>query len=302
MDVELLLDAKALVAEGPTWDDLSNTLVWVDIRGHRLHRLDPASGVDAAFDTGQPVSAVALCADSDTLILALRDGFGLLEAGQLSLVAPVETRVRSNRMNEGKVDPGGYFWAGTMDQDGAAHAGALYRLSPEYAVTKVLGNLTIPNGMDWTDDAASMYFIDSGTGRVDIFDYDCDTAAIGNRRPVVEIDRGDGQPDGMTLDADGYLWVAIWGGSQVRRYAPSGRLDGVVELPCSLVTSCCFGGRDLKDLYITTSWARLSDEEHTKQPHAGGLYRCRPGVSGRHSRRFRRRTTGTAIATGTASE
>jgi sugar lactone lactonase YvrE len=185
-------------------------------------------------------------------------------------------------MNDGEVDPSGRFWAGTMELGAAPGRGSLYRLGPRGEVTRVLAGVSISNGLGWSPDERTLYYIDSPTQRIDAYDYDRSSGAIANRRTVAEIDPASGLPDGLAVDAEGCLWVALWGGSSLHRYTPDGRLDRAVALPVSQVTSCAFGGPDLDELYVTSAWVGLEERE----PAAGGLFRLRPGVRGLPARRF----------------
>jgi sugar lactone lactonase YvrE len=286
-EVELFADAHAALAESPVWDDRTGTLYWVDLIGGIVHCTDTATGADRAIPVGQSIGAVALCQDSG-LLIALEEGFGRLDpaTGDFELIAPIDANDRTMRMNDGKVDPSGRFWAGSMAYDERAGAGTLYRLDPDRSVTRVLDGLTISNGLDWTVDGRTMYFIDTGTGRVDRFDYSAADGTISGRRPAVTIRPDEGFPDGMTLDAQGYLWVALFDGWAVHRYAPDGRLDRRIEVPAQQVTSVTFGGPDYGDLYITTGQEGFPPGGRPDQPHAGGVFRCRPGVRGRPANRF----------------
>lgn len=284
-EVELVLDARSRHGEGPVWDPRRRELLWVDISDGVIHRFDPETGADLPHHVGQPVGAVAPRA-SGGLVLALRDGFAMLEGEHLRWIADTEAERPTNRMNDGKVDPAGRFWAGTMAFDARPGAGSLYRLDQDHRVHTMLTGLTISNGLGWSPDGSRMYFIDSGTGGVDVFDCDT-TGAIRGRRRLVAIAPEDGLPDGMAVDTEGFLWVALWGGWAVRRYAPDGSLERVIDLPVSQVTSCAFGGPDLSDLYITSAAMDLSQEQLEREPHAGSLFRCRPGVRGQAVERFR---------------
>jgi sugar lactone lactonase YvrE len=286
--VEVALDAHAALGEGPVWDDASGTLIWVDILGQAVHRFDPASGRDRVADVGQPVGAAALRNDGRGLVLALRDGFALLDeaSGQVELVAPIEADVPTNRMNDGKCDPLGRFWAGTMAFAETPGVGALYRLDPDLQAHRMLSGVTVSNGLDWTADRRQMYYIDSPTRGIDVFDFDLRLGTLGERRRFITIPPEAGVPDGLTLDADGAIWVALHRGASVARYTPDGDLDQIIRLPTSMVTSCTFGGPDLGDLYITSMTFGMSDEERRAQPLAGALFRCRPGVRGLPARRF----------------
>lgn len=294
-DVVLAVDAKAELGEGPMWDSAVGCLYFVDILRGRVHRFDPATGVRRLYDiSGDVVSVGAVAPTEDgNLVLAVRDGFArlTLDSGTVTKIADVDVDRPDLRMNDGKCDPAGRFWAGTMALDERAGAGALYRLDADGSVQTMIQHVTISNGLDWSSDCRTMYYIDSPTREIALFDFDVATGAIGNRRTFARIPRGEGVPDGMTLDADGFAWVALWGGGAVHRYAPDGSRDRVVRLPTAYPTSCAFGGADLGDLYITTATIKLSDRERIDQPSAGGVFRCRPGVRGRPANRFGARRT-----------
>jgi sugar lactone lactonase YvrE len=282
----LYLDAHAELGEGPVWDSTTGCLYFVDIlRGH-VHCTD-ASRACRTIPIGRMVGAVA-ATDGGDLVLAVQGGFARLDlaTGHVSPIANLDGGRPDIRMNDGKCDPAGRFWAGTMALDERPNAGGLYRLDSDGRVHTMLTGVSISNGLDWSDDGRVMYFIDSPTRAVDAFDFDARTGAIANRRTVVRIDPGAGVPDGMTLDADGCLWVALWGGAAVHRYTPAGVLDAAVAVPTTYPTSCTFGGPDLRDLYITTAAVKLSARERAEQPSAGGVFLARPGVRGRPAHRF----------------
>ena len=286
--VELALDARAELGEGPVWDAHAACLYFVDILQGQIHRFDPATHAARAFDVGQPVGAIGLT-EADDLVLAMRDGFARFDPAQrrVSMIAEVETDRADLRMNDGACDRAGRFWAGTMALDERPSAGALYRLDSGGRVETMLRAVTISNGIDWTLDDRRMYYIDSATQSVDIFDFDVASGAIAHRRRFVWIPPADGVPDGLTVDADGGVWVSLWNGSAVHRYTPDGTLDRIVRLPVTHPTSCAFGGAALRDLYITSASIALDARERERQPHAGGLFRCRPGPAGRAPFRFR---------------
>jgi sugar lactone lactonase YvrE len=288
ISAELVLDAATEHGEGPLWHPVEHTLDWVDIMKGHIHRYDPRTNREAVIEVGQPLGSIAP-RRAGGYVLAVEEGFGIIErSGKRRIVARVEHRSPARRMNDGGCDSAGRFWAGTMAYDFETGAGALYRLDPDFTVTEMLAGVTISNGLDWTDDDRTMYFIDSPAHGVDAFDFDARSGTISNRRRVVEIPsdptspKGSTVPDGMTLDAEGFLWVAVFGASEVRRYSPDGRIDCVVTVPACAVTSCAFGGEDLTDLYIT-SFIIFDDG---REPEAGALFRCRPGVSGRPARLF----------------
>lgn len=287
--MEVALAAAATLGEGPVWDAEAGVLRWVDILAGRVHRFSPASGRDESFAADGPVGAVGL-RDDGGLVLARAHGFAVTDAegGALRPVPGFSIDTAAVRFNDGKVDPWGGFCAGTMHWQGDQACGALYRLAPDGTVRELVRDVVCSNGLDWTDDHRALYYIDTPTQAVDRFALDPETGEIRGRERALRID-GPGLPDGMTLDAEGCLWVALWGGGEVRRYTAAGRLDRIVVLPVSLVTSVAFGGTQLDELYITTASDELSPQARRAQPHAGHLFWCRPGVVGRPSSRFRER-------------
>jgi len=285
--VELVLDARVRLGEGPVWDDAAAELVWVDILEGIVHRTSPRTGRDVVLDVGRPVGSVGLRRGGG-LVLATDDGFRVHDPGATTtrLIAAVEADDPLTRMNDGKVDPAGRFWAGTMAFDEVSVMGSLYRLDPDGTVTTMLTGVGISNGLDWSADGSTMYFIDSPTRGVDTFRWDGATGTIADRRRLVTIGPDEGKPDGMTLDAEGYLWVACWDGWRVRRYAPDGSFDREIRFPAAHVSSVAFGGPDLDELYVTTAWHMVDPADRAAQPTAGSLFRCRPGVKGLPSARF----------------
>ena len=281
VDAELVLDARAVLGEAPTWGAETQRLIWVDITAGLVHRFDPLSGRDESIEVGQPVGA-AVPTTSGLLALATRDGFSLLDpsTGRPEFVAEFEATVPETLINDGKCDAAGRFWAGTKDVEGRRPLGSLFRLDADLSLTRVLTEVTISNGLGWSPDQRTMYYIDSATYAIDAFDFELETGSVSNRRRLVELPEAWGLPDGLTVDEEGFLWVAFWTGSAIRRLSPVGEVLSVVELPVSLVTSCAFGGNDLSDLYVTSARVGLSGAQLKEQPHAGGLFRLSPGVRG----------------------
>jgi sugar lactone lactonase YvrE len=276
VDVDVALDARAVLGEGPVWDQREEVLRWVDILPGLVHRFDPATGEDTAFEFGEQVGTVAARARGGLLLATETGLWTCADNGAIhQRLYEVDTDPPGGRFNDGKVDPWGRFWAGTMreDREGAA---ALYRLDPDGSLHRMLTGVSISNGIDWSPDGRTLYYVDTPTGGLDAFDHDPDSGTLTNRRRLADVDRG--SPDGLTVDADGCVWVALWDGWGVRRYAPDGRLLSTVEVPAQRVTSCAFGGPDLSTLYITSATIELSDLDG--QPHAGALFACAPGVSG----------------------
>jgi sugar lactone lactonase YvrE len=287
VQVELALDIRTELGEGPLWDDRRQRLLFVNINRGHVHEFDPTSGADRIVEFPWSVGAVALCEDGDW-VLAAADGFYRADpaTGAHRLIEAVEADRPGNRMNDGYVDARGRFWAGTMGMNRVRQAGTLYRLDPDGSVYPMVTPVSTSNGIDWSLDNTIAYYIDTPTGRVDQFDFDLSTGTLRNRRPFVEVPSAEGSPDGLVVDADGCVWVCLWKGSAVRRYTPDGRLDMVIPTPAAQTTKCAFGGPDLDELFITSAWTGLSDAERAAQPLAGGLFRCRPGVKGRVPNRF----------------
>lgn len=280
--VELVLDARADLGEGPRWDAREERLLWVDITRGRVHAFRPAAKGCRSVDVGRPVGALAGTADGG-LVLAVAGGFARLDwaSGRVDMLAAVEADRPGNRMNDGACDAAGRFWAGTMALDERAHQGALYRLDRDGTVHTMLTGVSISNGIDWTPDGRRMYYVDSPTRRIDVFGFDVAAGAIADRRTFVALPPDAGYPDGLTVDAEGFVWLALWGGAALHRYDPEGGLERVVPLPVSHPTSCAFGGAGLDELYVTSARRPLSAEERARQPLAGGLLRLRPGMAGR---------------------
>jgi len=277
---ELLVDLRSCIGEGPVWDARIDRLLWLDILEGRLY-LTAHDGETRTIQLPSAVGCVVPRASGGWAV-ALADGFwSVADDGTVARLADVQSDRPDLRFNDGKCDPQGRFWAGTMARDHRAGAGALYRLDADLSVHRMVDGVTISNGLDWSLDGRTMYYVDTPTRRIDRFDFDPATGSIANRRPFVTIPLGDGNPDGLTVDAEGAVWLALWDGWVVRRYLPDGTVEREIRLPCSEVSCPVFGGPDLDELYVTTAWELLSAEQHAAEPLAGGLFRARPGVRGR---------------------
>ena len=277
-EVEVVVALRSELGEGPVWDARSGRLVWVDTLGRWIHATDPRTGATESIEVPLDVGAVAPRA-AGGYVAALQDGFWIVGDGPARRITTVPEARPVLRFNDGKCDPTGRFWAGTMAYDKEVGAASLYRLDAKGRATRVIDGATISNGLAWSEDARTMYYIDSPTQRVDAFTFNSATGEVADRRTVVRIPEELGTPDGMTVDAEGGLWVALWGGGAVHRYV-DGRLDREIRLPVTQPTSCAFGGADLDSLYITSAREGLSEAERRAQPLAGALFRVRPGVRG----------------------
>ncbi len=284
---EVALEVHAQLGEGPVWDERQQRLYFVDIYGQRVHIFWPATGEHGSFDVDRSVGAVVL-RDDGGLVLAAHDTFFVAEHDGNALEAFGEFRANGEavRFNDGKVDPRGRFFAGTMGHAEDNWLGSLYMLETDGNVSVILEEIGISNGLAWSADESTFFYIDTRRHSVDAFDLAPETGAVTNRRIVAEF--SDGDPDGMAIDSEGCLWVACWGGRRVERIDPAdGRRLDIVRVPATNVTSVAFGGPDLDDLYITTARQGLSDAQLADEPHAGDLFVTKPGVSGPPPHRFK---------------
>jgi sugar lactone lactonase YvrE len=284
--VEVFMDLRAQHAEGPLWDAETARLWWVDITAERVHCSDPATSIDTSWATpGQPGGVVLDAAGEP--VVATPEGLAVLDrtTGSTELRVPVEQDRPENRTNDIKVDSRGRVWVGTMAFDKRPRNAGLYRVDGD-EVTCVVDGLTISNGPALDEAQGRLYLADTALCVVDVFDLDPETGDVSGRRRLLDFSDLQIWPDGMTVDDDGMLWVALGREGEVRRYRPDGQLDGFVAVPTSNPTSLTFGGADGGDLYITTSWFDLDEHGRAKEPLAGALFRCRPGVTGRPSPRL----------------
>jgi sugar lactone lactonase YvrE len=273
---ERITDAVAYHGEGPIWHE---QLHWVDMLAGDVLSLAP-DGVVTRRHISDVVAALRPRVHGG-FVYATERGFALDDGATTPVEPLVEIWSDSGvRMNEGACDPDGRFYCGSMSYSSNQGAGSLYRLDTDRTVSTVLTDVTISNGLDWAPDGRTAFYVDSPSGRIDVFDYDHERG-LTERRTFVSVEVG--LPDGLTVDAEGGIWVAIWGAGAVHRYAPDGRLSHVVAIPATQVTACTFGGADLAELYITTSREGLSASE---QPVAGSVFRTVPGVRGRPVRPF----------------
>ena len=273
---EQLTGPDAVHAEGPVWSTEWAGLRWVDMLAGDVLHLDQGTGQVDRWHVGKVAAALRPRSSGGAIIATERD-FVLAD----SIGGPVRPAAEGIagpgiRFNDGACDPDGDFYCGTMAYDESAGVGALYRISAtDYCVDKILGDLTISNGLAWTAGGSLAYYVDTPTGRIDVFDYDSASGLV-NRRPFVTMDPTHGHPDGLTVDASDGVWVALWNGRAVRHYDSAGTLADVIEVPPSQVTACTFGGPDLRDLYITTSATGAGAVDKG----AGALYHYQAGVTG----------------------
>lgn len=272
----------ASLGESPLWNPKEQQLYWVDINNRHIHRFNPETGKKFTWPCHTEIGCIGL-ANQGHLIAGLRNGFHYftLATGFFDLIVDPEPDKPQNRLNDGKVDRAGRLWCGSMqDPNSDEPSGALYRLDISGNCVRVLDGIHVPNALAWSPDNKTMYFADTRARAIWNFDYDLAEGKISNKSIFVDLSDQNGRPDGATVDAEGCVWNAEYGGSRVVRYTPEGKFDGQVDLPVTNVTCCTFGGPDLSTLYITTAAQKLTDSELADQPLAGGLFACEVGISG----------------------
>ena len=283
---ELAAQLECNVGEGPFWDAAEQKLYFVDIVNKQVKIYSPATQSVDTVQFEQEISAVFLDQKSE-LIVAARDGIftasrdGVLE----TLLAPIKIEDPSIRTNDAKCDSHGRMWVGTMAFDFTEGAAALFTFDSK-TLKELVPDLTVSNGIGWSLDQKTMYFIDSVTKRVDIFDVDLERGELKNRRVFVSLTDLDAFPDGLTTDEEGGVWVALFGGGEVRRFDANGNLTHIVELPVRQVTSCCFGGKDMSELFITTAQNGMDSDALSREPLAGSLFRAETSFKGSKSNRY----------------
>ena len=275
-DVDVVIDMHARLGEGPLWDHRTGVVAWVDILAGLVHITEPVTGVTTSIPAGTEVGALALHGD-ESYLLATRSGFATLEGTRVETLNEVLT-AEGQRMNDGALDPVGRFVAGSITND-RSPTGALYVRDVDGSVRTLFGGVTVSNGLAWSATGNRMYYIDSALQGIDVMDYDLDEGMVSDRRRLASIPEADGTPDGMTIDAEGCLWVAFFGGAAVRRYSPTGELIGKVELPVSRITSCAFGGPNLDRLFITSAAVGATPDDPPR-PLDGAMFVVEPDCTG----------------------
>jgi sugar lactone lactonase YvrE len=282
-----VVNCKNVLGEGPVWCPREHVLWWIDISSPALWRFDPRSGAVEHWALPKPPGSFALRRDGGFLI-AFRNGFATLDAPgeEVRWLDIPGLNLGDERFNDGKTDRAGRFWTGTLDRKLGAAIGQLYRVEPGFRVAAVDRGFTISNGIGWSPDDRTMYFTDTPARRIYGYDFDPAGGRVANRRVFVEVAEGHGGPDGMTVDAEGYVWSAQFDRWCVNRYAPDGALERSIRLPVQRPTSCMFGGPDLATLYVTSARMDLEGEALAAQPDAGGVFTLEPGVRGLPEPRF----------------
>lgn len=285
---EIEFRQKAILGEGPVWDDHSGKLYWVDILSGMLHLYDPRIRTNTSFEIGEPIGTAAL-REQGGLVIASQSGFSFydpIKDEKIKIEDP-ESELSGNRFNDGKCDPGGRFWAGTMASDPVEGAGSLYCLHPDLTVELKLPEVTISNGLAWNRNSDRFFFIDTPTRNLYSFDYDKQTGNISNRSVVRVFGEDSGFPDGMTIDQEDFLWVAMYGGGKVVRIHPDhGEIIYEIQVPVPKPTCCTFGGSEMNELYITTCREHMTEKELQKFPLSGSLFKVKLPFSGFPPHRF----------------
>lgn len=275
--MKTLIEAHNILGESAVWDPRSSLLYWVDVIAGLVNQYDPNHHTLKEWKAPSMVAHIALCEDPNFLFLTLKDRFALLDLKSGEIISDSENRLKDDkvRFNNGRVDPEGRLWIGTMDIEMKKPKGALYCLAGGDLVKKDEG-FVVSSGFAWSPDRKFFYFTQENV----IYRYEYMDGEIFNRRHFVRVPQGQGFPRGLAIDREGYVWSSHWDGSRITRYAPDGKSDHVIELPVSRLTSCCFGGSDLSTLFITSANYELSDEEKENQPEAGNLFAVDTSIKG----------------------
>lgn len=280
LSAQSILDARARLGEGPVWDVVTQTLFWVDVYNHRVHQFDPATGKDRYLDTGEVVGALAP-AGPDRLIIARKSTLAYLntQTGDLQTLVSLDfSSPTDTRCNDGKCDPQGRFWIGTCS--GTPGAAALYRYDPDGTVQVMETGLTISNGLGWSPDGRTFYLTDSAPQKIYAYDFEPEAGTLSNRRVFADFSAETVEPDGLTIDSEGNIWSALWGGWAIACFAPTGQELGRLKMPVPRPTSVTFGGQNLSDLYITSASVDMTQTELQDCFIAGDLFHLSTSSTG----------------------
>jgi xylono-1,5-lactonase len=286
-NVRCVWPARAVLGEGPLWSARDNAVYWVDIKGQFLHRFSLADEAKKSWPMPERIGWVVERRDQQGFVAGLKSGFAFLTLDPVE-VTPIgnpSDACPGNRLNDAKADARGRIWAGSMDDDEVTATGSLFRLTPDLNWETLDTGYRITNGPAFSVDGTRMYHTDSALRRVYVFDVGSG-GQISNKRIFLQIEPGQGYPDGMTVDAQDHLWVAHWGGSRVSRFRPDGTLDRAIALPASQITSCVFAGAKLNRMFVTSAAIGLSEKQLAAEPLAGSLFEVDPGCIGLPTRQF----------------
>jgi sugar lactone lactonase YvrE len=281
-EVRCILDARATLGESPLWSARERALYWVDILAPALHRLEPATGARRAWNMPETIGSFGL-REHGGAVVALRSGFHFFDfdSDKLTPIAKPEADKPTNRFNDGKVSPDGRFWAGTMDDELLKRPlGALYRLDPDGSCHRMVEGLVVSNGLAWSGDGRTMFHSDSKGQVIWAYDYDVRDGSIANRREVARPSEAIGRPDGGACDMEGFYWSAGISSGTLNRWSPDGRLDRQIQMPCAAPTMPCFGGPDMRTIYVTSLRRNLNAETLAAKPLSGGIFAVEVEVPG----------------------
>ena len=281
MKPDCIVASRNTLGEVPLWSAKEDVLYWIDVRRPALYAYRPADASVRSWEFQEPVGSYCLRAKGG-MLLAMKSGLFAFDqaTGSLERLFDPEPEHPNNRLNDGKCDRQGRFWVGSMNDGDRLPTGSLFMIDQDLSCRRALQGITIPNSLAWSPDGRTMYFSDTPTLRIMAYDYDPASGTLSGERQFADLSSHPGRPDGSTVDIDGCLWNAEVRGSRVVRYTPNGKVDRIIELPVSGVTSCAFGGVDMRTLYITTATQRLSEQELAQEPLAGGLFAVDAGVAG----------------------
>lgn len=283
----LVLDCRNNLGESVVWDERLQMLRWVNIHQGEVWSWHTGTGQQTTVTLGQRVGAIAMRETGD-LVVALSSGFCFLDNdGRMEPIVEVERDLPTTRLNDGRADPAGRFVCGGMNEGSPqTPISAVYALGPDRSLSSLFGGVACSNSTCWSPDGKTMYFTDMPSREIVAFDYDLSSGTVSNKRVFADLKGEPGLADGSTVDADGYLWNAQWGGGKLVRYAPDGSVDREISLPVTNPTCLAFGGPELDILFITSAWFGLGPESHALEPSAGGIFAFKPGVRGMLEHRF----------------
>lgn len=288
LTAEVELETRSLLGEGAFWNYKTEELYWVDIEGKKLNIYNPKTKINRSISMPSLIGTVVPY-NKNEAVVALLDGVYKvnLQTEEVALLSDVESDMPENRFNDGKCDPNGNLWVGSMYFEQNRPNASVYKINERGETVKMIDSVTISNGIVWTKDSKTMYYIDTPSANIMAYDFDPETSTISNGRIAVKVSENDGFPDGMTIDENDMLWVGMWNGNAIAHFNPkTGELIDKIKVPAHNVTSCAFGGKDLDILYITTSSLDMTDEEQNEYPLAGSIFKAKPGVKGVKSRFF----------------
>ncbi len=288
---ELEFKIPAKLGEGAFWNYKKDEFYWIDIEEKQLHIYSPKTKENKSIIMPCRIGTIVPSEEENKAVVALEDGIYIVDTKteEINVLSDVESDIVENRFNDGKCDPNGNLWVGSMHLKQSQPNASLYRINAEGKTDTMVKNITISNGIVWSKDTKTMYYIDTPTGNIKAYDYDTKTSTVTNERVAVEVSEKDGFPDGMAIDENDMLWVGMWNGDAVAQFNPkTGKLISKVQVPAHNVTSCAFGGDNLDELYITTASVDMTAEEKKKYPLAGSLFKIKLNVKGVRSNFFKK--------------